>query len=90
MPETEERSCPDCGGVMHGIKILDRGGRYNFASETDVIEYAVPEARRSFWTGRFPVEGRVGGVHVPGLRQDRPLRRAQQGPVSRSAEGDTR
>jgi hypothetical protein len=65
MPGTDERPCPDCGGVMHAIKIIDRGGGA-FRRERGVIYYTVPEARRSFWTGEFPIEGKLAAYMCQG------------------------
>ena len=49
------RECRDCGGKAHEIKILDQA----HGTAVDRISYALPEARRSFWSGQFPTEGRV-------------------------------
>jgi hypothetical protein len=40
---------------MHEIRMLDKihGGAHSD------MEYALPEAKRSRWRGRFPVEGKV-------------------------------
>ncbi len=50
------RKCPECGGSVHPIKIIDKTGRMD--EQTD-LEYALPESKRSFWLGRLPVEGVV-------------------------------
>ena len=50
----EERTCPDCGGVLHPIKIVTRDSR-----ESTYFKYTVPEARRSFWGGYYPIEGKI-------------------------------
>ena len=49
-----ERRCPDCDHAMTEIRLLDR----TYGSEGDV-EYTVPDAKRSFWTGAYPVSGKV-------------------------------
>lgn len=56
--DTTERKCPDCGQPMKAIKIIDLGtaGYRGVVSE---MHYMAPEAKRSFWTGRLPVEGKV-------------------------------
>jgi hypothetical protein len=41
---------------MHRIRLIDKA--YGEARHTD-LEYTVPEAKRSFWRGQFPVEGRI-------------------------------
>ena len=51
----EERQCRDCGAAMHPIRLIDKA---HGGAHTD-LEYALPEARRGFWLGRYPVEGRV-------------------------------
>jgi hypothetical protein len=63
-----ERKCPDCGGAMAAIEILDKTVAtldlnlnivgMNFP-EQSALEYAVPEAKRSWWTGSLPVAGKV-------------------------------
>jgi hypothetical protein len=47
---------------MHRIRLIDKahGGGHND------LEYTVPEARRSFWMSRYPVEGRVGAYMCDG------------------------
>jgi hypothetical protein len=50
------RKCPDCEGSLHEIKLIDKTGEY---SRHDPLEYALPEAERSFWLGRYAVEGKV-------------------------------
>jgi hypothetical protein len=41
---------------MYRIRLIDKFSNYQAHGE---VEYTVPEAQRSSWTGRFPVEGRV-------------------------------
>ena len=55
MASTDERKCPDCGAKMHGIRMIDKA---HGGGHTD-LEYTLPESRRSFWTGSYPVEGKV-------------------------------
>jgi hypothetical protein len=54
----EDKKCPDCGRPMKVINVLATAmwGDYPVKSE---LTYTVPEAKRSFWTGLFPAEGRV-------------------------------
>jgi hypothetical protein len=40
---------------MHGIRLIDKTHGGHHAD----LEYTLPEARRSFWLGVFPVEGKV-------------------------------
>jgi hypothetical protein len=58
MPMSDERACPDCSSVMRSIKLIDK----SHAGEHTALEYTVPEARRSFWTGTYPVEGKVNAM----------------------------
>ena len=53
--EASDRTCPDCDGSMHGIRLLDKIGRSSSLAD---LEYALPEAKRSIW-GSFPVAGTV-------------------------------
>jgi hypothetical protein len=55
METGKEPKCPDCASVMHRIRLIDKahGGRH-----TD-LEYSLPEARRRFWLGTYPIEGKV-------------------------------
>jgi hypothetical protein len=47
--------CDSCDSALHPIKLIDKahGQRH-----TD-LEYAPADAARSFWTGRYPIEGKV-------------------------------
>ena len=55
MTDGQERKCPDCAATMHAIRLIDK--THNTAHAD--LEYALPEARRSFWMSQFPVEGKV-------------------------------
>ena len=57
MEETDKK-CPDCGGDMRAIKIFDNA-RYGSRPTPGKLNYTAPEAKPSYWTGRFPVEGTV-------------------------------
>jgi hypothetical protein len=50
----DSRTCPDCNEPLPAIRLIDRA----HAQEHDV-EYTLPSAKRSFWTGAYPKEGRV-------------------------------
>lgn len=55
MGDRNERRCVECGGETRPIRLLDQGeARSHFDPE-----YAAPDADRGFWTGRYPVQGRV-------------------------------
>lgn len=50
--------CPDCGGAMSPIFIVDKthiSGGYHHA-----LQYTVPGTKQSFWSGKFPIVGTVG------------------------------
>jgi hypothetical protein len=52
---TDDRRCFECGEAMQSVRLLDKaGGR----SHHD-MEYAAPEAKRSFFFGAYPAEGKV-------------------------------
>jgi hypothetical protein len=55
----EGKKCPDCGGSMKAIKIIDKTTRGMGIPHQEDLEYTVPEAKRSFWTGLLPVEGKI-------------------------------
>lgn len=55
---SSERICPDCGESMNDIVIKDNA-RYGVRPAEGELNYMAPDAKRSFWTGRLPVEGRV-------------------------------
>lgn len=60
MAEATERPCPDCGGEMAPIVIVDKthiGGGYHHA-----LQYTVPGTKPSFWTGKFPIKGTVAAA----------------------------
>ncbi len=57
MSQGEDRPCPDCDGTMKPVRLIDK----ELGTHRDV-EYTVPEAKRSFWSSRFPVEGNVAAV----------------------------
>ena len=47
---------------MHEIKLIDKADRNSHAS----LEYTVPDAKASIWTGRFPIAGRVSAFMCEG------------------------
>ncbi len=53
-----DKKCPDCGHTLKAIKILDNA-RHGVRPAQGELTYMAPEAKQSFWTGRYPVEGRV-------------------------------
>jgi hypothetical protein len=61
---SEDKKCPDCRGSLKEIKVIDKAGSVaNLHSE---LEYTVPEAHRSYWTGHFPVEGKIAAYMCDG------------------------
>jgi len=51
--------CPDCGGALFEILVLDRSHmNYEIAG----FNYALPGSKQSFWTGKFPAAGRLASV----------------------------
>ena len=64
MSQDAERKCPDCGGAMQAIDIIDKTvlavgfGDLNFPTQT-ALEYVARGRKRSFWTGSVPIEGKV-------------------------------
>ncbi len=55
MSSAQERKCPDCDGTTKHIRLIDKA---HGGGNTD-LQYAVPEADRSFWMARFPIAGTV-------------------------------
>ena len=53
---TKEQKCPHCEGTMYRIKLIDKTGEGSYHAD---LEYTLSQAERSFWLGRFPVEGKV-------------------------------
>ena len=49
-----DKRCPDCGHTLQRIQMIDK-----VQTGHSYPEYAVGEAERSFWTAKFPVEGRI-------------------------------
>jgi hypothetical protein len=58
----DQAKCKDCGGGLHPIKILDKG-HLNWQED---LEYVLPDAKRRFWTSKFPVAGRVEALICDG------------------------
>ena len=52
-----EPECRTCREPMSEITLLDR--IHTSGAHTTYLEYTVPVARRSFWSGRYPVEGEI-------------------------------
>ena len=54
-PKDTRSACPDCGGSMEPIRLVDQaaGGAHM------AMEYAAPDARRHWFSSRFPVAGHV-------------------------------
>ena len=52
------RLCPDCKIELAPIRILDGLGDQGHGS---ALQYASPAAKRNIWSGRYPVQGAIGG-----------------------------
>ena len=52
---TPREVCSDCGGVAHEIRLIDKS---NYGAQ-DNFAYTLPEEKVKFWTGSYPVKGRV-------------------------------
>jgi hypothetical protein len=52
------RQCPDCKTDLTPIHVLDETGRNG---QRDGLMYALASARRSIWTGQYPVQGMLHG-----------------------------
>jgi hypothetical protein len=68
MSQELERKCPDCGGAMKAIEIVDKTGQAGVPTQT-ALEYVVPGGKRSFWTGNLPIEGTVAACMCEGCRR---------------------
>lgn len=55
MASRRKPKCPDCRIVMHSIRLIDKTHQGRHSD----LEYALPDAQRSFWLGGYPVEGIV-------------------------------
>jgi hypothetical protein len=56
---------PGLRAPPEGRQILDNA-RYGVKPAQGELTYTVPEAKRSFWTGLFPAEGRVAACMCDG------------------------
>jgi hypothetical protein len=63
--DTTGKQCPDCGQPLKAIKILDNA-RIGVRPAEGELTYMAPEAKRSFWSGRYPVEGKVAACMCDG------------------------
>lgn len=54
----ESKKCPDCESEMTAINIIDKAYYPAHAS----MDYAAGDAKRGVWFGRYPIEGRIGGL----------------------------
>ena len=55
----EDKKCPDCGGPMKSITIIDKTAKGGGRPQHTELEYTVPEKKRSIWTGLLPIEGKI-------------------------------
>jgi hypothetical protein len=54
-------TCPDCGGELHPINLIDHG-HYNTPTSP---EYREPGAKQNFWTGKWSNAGKVTAKACP-------------------------
>jgi hypothetical protein len=57
MPEIQ-RQCPECRAAMHEVRIIDKGDEHSFQPHGE-LEYTAADAKRGFWSAKFPVVGKV-------------------------------
>jgi hypothetical protein len=50
---------------MKAIQIIDKTARGPMGVHSD-LEYTVPEAKRSIWTGLLPIEGKISAFMCDG------------------------
>jgi predicted RNA-binding Zn-ribbon protein involved in translation (DUF1610 family) len=62
MTEPTDPKCATCNVAMHPVKLIYKQ-HHNKHTE---LEYAPPDATRSFWTGRYPVQGKVAAYLCDG------------------------
>ncbi len=60
-----DKKCPDCESPLRAIKILN-DARYGVKPLPGEMIYMAVEAKQSFWTGRYPVEGQVAACMCDG------------------------
>ena len=60
------RKCPACGETMKPNRIVDK----EFGNDRD-LEYTVADAKKSFWSSRFPTKGKVNGFMCDGCGEIR-------------------
>jgi hypothetical protein len=85
MSQEVERKCPDCGGAMKAIEIVDKTAE-RFPMQT-ALEYVVPGGKRSFWTGNRPVEGSVAACMCEGCGRILLYGRPQAAPAPSTESG---
>ncbi len=63
MPE-ERRKCSHCGGGLVAIKLIDatQPGFDQDGAQHRVLSYSAADAERSFFSGKYPVQGEVAAL----------------------------
>jgi hypothetical protein len=56
----ETKTCPECGGPLRAIRILECSG-LSVPQEHTELRYTSVDTKKRVLSGRFPVEGRVRG-----------------------------
>jgi predicted RNA-binding Zn-ribbon protein involved in translation (DUF1610 family) len=59
-----ERNCPDCGEILSAIRIVTVPVSAVLGGAQQELGYSVHE-KRSFWTGQFPIDGKVESLLCP-------------------------
>jgi hypothetical protein len=62
--EAPSRKCPECGGSLHPIRILERGDSQFKSNVHYDLEYALEPAKKGLigsLLGRFPTDGYLVG-----------------------------
>ena len=63
MPEAS-RKCSHCGGGLASIKLIDatQPGFDRDGAQHRTLSYAAADAERSFFSGKYPVQGEVAAL----------------------------
>ena len=59
MAEEAPKTCSECQGRMSPIIIMDQNRWGGTGPGPQLLEYRLPEDKRSFWTGAYPTAGPV-------------------------------
>lgn len=63
MSEQRHVRCPDCGGDMHQVRIVDKSGIHGATTGADtMLEYTHVDDKRKMLSGRYPRRGQILSV----------------------------